>query len=205
MKNLKSILAVFILALILFVGCQANPNPNEANAQPASPTVKADQNDKLGFVITTNKGVMKGELYPKVAPNTVLNFVKLTNAGFYNGLTFHRVVPGFVIQGGDPLGNGTGGPGYSIPAEFSKVKHQVGILSMARSQDPHSAGSQFFVCIGDDQVKHLDGQYAVFGKVTEGIDVALKIQPGDKMTKVVITGKLPKELQNRELKKSGSR
>lgn len=119
------------------------------------------------------------ELYPKAAPNTVNNFISLVNKGFYNGLTFHRVIPEFMIQGGDPDGVGTGGPGYSIPGEFSSnnvqndLKHTRGVLSMARSNDPDSAGSQFFIMVAD--ASHLDGQYAAFGKVISGMDEVDKI------------------------------
>ena len=123
-----------------------------------------------------NGGIMKGELYPEVAPITVENFEKLCKEGFYDGLIFHRVIPGFMIQGGDPRGNGTGGPGYTIKGEFTMngfrndLKHSRGVLSMARAMDPNSAGSQFFVMVAD--APHLDGQYASFGKVTEGMDTA---------------------------------
>ena len=118
-------------------------------------------------------GVIKAELYPDIAPNTVRNFISLIQKGFYNGLTFHRVIPGFMIQGGCPLGNGTGGPGYTIKGEFTTngvtndLKHTRGVLSMARAMDPNSAGSQFFIMVAD--APHLDGQYAAFGKVTEGM------------------------------------
>lgn len=121
-------------------------------------------------------GMMKGELYPEHAPITVENFVKLAKEGFYDGLKFHRVIPDFMIQGGDPNGNGTGGPGYSIKGEFSangvvnELKHTRGVLSMARSMNPDSAGSQFFIMVA--KANHLDGQYAAFGKVTEGMDIA---------------------------------
>ena len=117
-----------------------------------------------------NGGIMKGELYEDVAPITVENFEKLANEGFYNGLTFHRVIPGFMIQGGCPKGNGTGGPGYCIKGEFTSngvkndLKHTTGVLSMARSMMPDSAGSQFFIMVAD--APHLDGQYASFGKIT---------------------------------------
>ncbi len=126
-----------------------------------------------------NGGVIKAELYPEIAPNTVNNFISLIKRGFYNGLTFHRVIPGFMIQGGCPLGDGTGGPDYSIKGEFSAngfentLKHTAGVLSMARAMDPNSAGSQFFLMTED--APHLDGQYAAFGKVTEGMDVAKEI------------------------------
>lgn len=126
-----------------------------------------------------NGGVMKAELYPEIAPNTVNNFISLVKKGFYNNLTFHRVIPGFMIQGGCPEGVGTGGPGYSIKGEFdingfkNDLKHTEGVLSMARAMHPDSAGSQFFVMVAD--APHLDRQYAAFGKVTEGMDVAKQI------------------------------
>ena len=129
------------------------------------------------FTITMSDGrVMKGELYPEVAPQSVGNFTALANSGFYDGLTFHRVIPGFMIQGGDPKGIGIGGPGYCIKGEFAAngvnnpLKHTYGVLSMARSMMPDSAGSQFFIMTSDSP--HLDGQYAAFGKVLEGMDVA---------------------------------
>ena len=119
---------------------------------------------------------MKGELYPEYAPQSVGNFAALANSGFYDGLVFHRVIPNFMIQGGDPKGIGIGGPGYCIKGEFASngvqnpLKHTYGVLSMARSMMPDSAGSQFFIMTSDSP--HLDGQYAAFGKVTEGMDVA---------------------------------
>ena len=129
------------------------------------------------FIIEMENGqTMKGELYPETAPISVANFVELANSGFYDGVIFHRVIPGFMIQGGDPLGRGTGGPGYSIKGEFARngfnnpLKHTRGVLSMARSMMPNSAGSQFFIMVA--KAPHLDGQYAAFGKVTEGMDVA---------------------------------
>ena len=124
-------------------------------------------------------GIMKGELYPEIAPETAANFEKLANAEFYDGLIFHRVIPGFMIQGGCPEGTGTGGPGYTIKGEFTAngfrndLKHERGVLSMARAMDPNSAGSQFFIMTSTSP--HLDGQYAAFGKVTEGMDVADRI------------------------------
>lgn len=124
-------------------------------------------------------GVMKAELYPDIAPNTVNNFISLTRQGFYDGLIFHRVIRGFMIQGGDPDGNGTGGPGYGIKGEFAQngvkndLRHTAGVLSMARSMMPDSAGSQFFIMHKD--APHLDGAYAAFGKVIEGMDVVDRI------------------------------
>ncbi|MDO4284305.1 MAG: peptidylprolyl isomerase [Eubacteriales bacterium] len=130
--------------------------------------------------ITMKDGsVMKGELYPDIAPITVENFTKLANKGFYDGLIFHRVIQGFMIQGGDPEGTGMGGPGYTIKGEFAQngvpnsLKHTAGVLSMARAMDPDSAGSQFFIMHKDSP--HLDGAYAAFGKITEGLDVVDKI------------------------------
>ncbi|MDY4486716.1 MAG: peptidylprolyl isomerase [Candidatus Limivicinus sp.] len=126
-----------------------------------------------------NGDVIKAELYPEVAPNTVNNFISLINKGFYDGVIFHRVIPGFMIQGGDPQGTGTGGPGYSIRGEFTsnrflnELKHTRGVLSMARTMDPNSAGSQFFIMHED--APHLDGQYAAFGKVIEGMEAVDKI------------------------------
>lgn len=123
-----------------------------------------------------NGDIMRGELYPEIAPETVENFVKLVEEGFYDGLIFHRVIPGFMIQGGCPQGTGMGGPGYSIKGEFSAngfkndLKHERGVLSMARAMDPNSAGSQFFIMVAD--APHLDGQYAAFGKITEGMEAA---------------------------------
>ena len=130
-------------------------------------------------------GTIKIELYPKYAPNTVANFVNLVEEGFYNGNTFHRLVPGFVLQGGDPEGNGTGDPGYSIKGEFREngytkntLKHKAGIISMARSASPDSAGSQFFIVLADSQMisASLDNKYAAFGKVIQGMDVIKNIE-----------------------------
>ena len=123
-----------------------------------------------------NGAKMTAELHPEIAPNTVNNFISLVKAGFYDGLIFHRCIPGFMIQGGDPNGTGTGGPGYEIPGEFTAngfqndLKHDKGVLSMARTNDPDSAGSQFFIMV--EKAPHLDGQYAAFGKIIEGIETA---------------------------------
>lgn len=127
-----------------------------------------------------NGDIMKGELYPEKAPKTVENFVKLVKDGFYDGLIFHRCIPGFMIQGGCPEGSGMGGPGWEIEGEFAAnghpendIKHEKGVLSMARAMDPNSAGSQFFIMVA--KAPHLDGQYAAFGKITEGMEAAMKI------------------------------
>ena len=134
-------------------------------------------------IIMENGDVMKAELYPEVAPNTVNNFISLVKKGYYDGLIFHRVIRGFMIQGGCPQGTGMGGPGYSIKGEFSQngfkndLKHTEGVLSMARSMMPNSAGSQFFIMHKD--APHLDGAYAAFGKITEGMDVVNRIAEED--------------------------
>lgn len=127
-----------------------------------------------------NGGIIKAELYPEKAPNTVNNFISLVKSGFYDGLIFHRVISGFMIQGGDPKGVGTGGPGYSIKGEFAlngfkqnDLKHSRGVLSMARAMNPNSVGSQFFIM--HQNASHLDGQYAAFGKITEGMEVVDQI------------------------------
>ena len=157
----------------------------------AQPGVKAK-----GAVITLDKGgEIALEFFPADAPKTVENFVKLAGQGFYDGTTFHRVVPGFVAQGGDPLSKtlpagdrklGTGGPGYSIKAEFNKQKHDRGVLAMARSQDPDSAGSQFYITLAP--AHQLDGNYTVFGRVTSGMSVVDGIRIGDKIKSVKIVG-----------------
>jgi peptidyl-prolyl cis-trans isomerase B (cyclophilin B) len=137
-------------------------------------------------VFDTTKGIFRAELFEEQAPVTAQNFIDLTQKGFYNGLTFHRYEPGFVIQGGDPSGNGTGGSKHTIPLEVSKnLKHDgAGVLAMARSSDPDSASSQFYITLRD--TPHLDGSYAVFGKVTEGLENALALRAGDKMTSVTV-------------------
>ena len=130
-------------------------------------------------ITMANGDVMKAELYPEIAPNTVYNFISLINHNFYDGVIFHRVIRGFMLQGGDPDGRGTGGPGYSIKGEFSNngfkndLKHTPGVLSMARTMIPDSAGSQFFIM--HQAAPHLDGEYAAFGKIIEGMDVVNKI------------------------------
>ena len=136
------------------------------------------KNPEVTFTMNNDKKIV-AELYPLVAPQTVNNFISLVNKGFYNGLTFHRIIRGFMIQGGCPLGNGTGGPGYAVKGEFAAngikndLKHERGVLSMARAQNPDSAGSQFFIMHAD--APHLDGNYAAFGKVIEGMDVVDEI------------------------------
>jgi len=140
--------------------------------------------EKMQAVIETPRGNIIIKFYPKEAPRTVASFVFLAKEGFYNGLTFHRVEPGFVVQGGDPNGDGSGGPGYTLPAEFNAHKHVPGSVAMARTNDPDSAGSQFYIVTGD--ASFLDGKYTVFGEVTKGMDAVQKIQVGDPMLKVKI-------------------
>jgi len=147
--------------------------------------LKGNMVKQTGVITLEKGGEIRLEFYPEDAPKTVENFVTLAKKGFYNGLNFHRVVPDFVVQGGCPKGTGTGGPGYTIKAEFNKQKHVRGTLAMARSQSPDSAGSQFYICYG--ATPHLDGQYTVFGKVVSGMEHVDRIKQGDKMTSVTIT------------------
>ena len=174
-------LFVFLVVSILAVAVTAV-------AQPAA-TAK-------GALIALDKGgEIAIEFFPADAPKTVENFVKLAGQGFYDGTTFHRVVPGFVAQGGDPLSKtlpagdrrlGTGGPGYNVKAEFNKQKHERGVVAMARSQDPDSAGSQFYITLAP--AHQLDGNYTVFGRVTSGMNVVDGIRIGDKIKSVKIVG-----------------
>jgi peptidyl-prolyl cis-trans isomerase B (cyclophilin B) len=143
-----------------------------------------DVNKKYTATIKTAKGDLILELYPKDAPVTVNSFVSLAKKGFYNGLTFHRVIPGFMAQGGDPTGTGTGGPGYKFQDEFSQRTHVAGALSMANS-GANTNGSQFFICYAPQP--HLNGKHTVFGQLTQGMDVLTKLANGDKMTEVTIT------------------
>lgn len=198
------LLSLTVLTLIAFGGCQEGQTNETGNISQGSGQNSSGSTTASGlmFVIKTEKGDIKGEFYPNEAPNTVLNFVTLSKEGFYDGLTFHRVEPNFVIQGGDPAGDGSGGPGYSIPAEFNNHPHVPGALAMARSKDPDSAGCQFYIVLTREQAEHLDGQYTVFGQVTEGMDVVKSIEVGDKIEKIEITGELPKELQDKQIEKS---
>jgi peptidylprolyl isomerase/peptidyl-prolyl cis-trans isomerase B (cyclophilin B) len=133
-----------------------------------------------------NGGVIKLELHPEVAPNHCAALVDLIKKGYYDGLSFHRVVPGFVVQGGCPKGNGSGGPGYTLKAEFNEKPHLTGTLAMARTPDPDSAGSQFYLCLAPQPF--LDRQYTVFGQTIEGMDLVSQIRQGDKMVKVTVEG-----------------
>ncbi len=167
---------IFIVCLVLFISsCSAK------NAEAENKMTKY-------AVIETDKGTIKAEMYTEKAPITAKNFIDLANSGFYNGLKFHRVERDFVIQGGDPKGDGTGGSGKNILLEINPdLKHVEGALAMARSQDPNSASSQFYITLAP--TPFLDGQYAVFGKVASGMEVVKKIQVGDKMNKVYVTDK----------------
>lgn len=139
-------------------------------------------------IIETEKGLMKAELYEKETPSTVANFERLASEGFYDGLTFHRVIPDFVIQGGCPIGNGTGGPGYKIKCETKAERqyHDRGVMSMAHA-GKDTGGSQFFICHSRNNTSHLDGVHTCFGKVIEGLDVIDQIKGGDVITKIEIT------------------
>ena len=192
MKNMKKYLKLMLVTLVMtslvLVGCgtsKSNTNKTEkkdaTSSSESNDTNSSETNKSLPLATITVEGygVMEAELYPEIAPNTVNNFIDLSNKGFYNNLKFHRIIKDFMIQGGDPKGDGTGGPGYSIEGEFTSngfansLKHTKGVLSMARSQDPNSAGSQFFIMT--KEASHLDGEYAAFGKVISGLDVLEKI------------------------------
>ncbi|KJU84621.1 cyclophilin type peptidyl-prolyl cis-trans isomerase [Candidatus Magnetobacterium bavaricum] len=175
---------LFIIACFLSLGTMKAFSQEVKSKKFTQEEIKKMSEQKV--VIKTKFGDIKLKFFPDVAPNHVNNFIELTGKGFYNGTTFHRVIPGFMIQGGDPNSkdkdkskHGTGGPGYNVKAEFNEKPHKKGTLSMARAQDPDSAGSQFFICAAD--APFLDRQYTVFGEVTEGLDVVDKIvsQPKD--------------------------
>ncbi|MBN9646648.1 Putative peptidyl-prolyl cis-trans isomerase [Terrisporobacter petrolearius] len=171
-KRKKGILASFLAGAMALVGCSQGEMNDEVRTPP--------KELPIATIVIKNYGTIEAELYPHIAPNTVNNFISLANSGFYDGLTFHRIIKDFMIQGGDPNGNGSGGPGYSIKGEFTKnkfkndLKHTEGVLSMARSQNKNSGGSQFFIMTKDSP--HLDGQYAAFGKIIKGIDIVHEIE-----------------------------
>src|SRR5574344_2031494 len=190
---------IMCISLCLLTACKTTENNLNINFD-------VDGNTSEEFNNTTNPevameikdyGAIIIELYPDIAPNTVNNFIYLVKTGFYDNNSFHRLVPNFILQGGDPDGNGTGGPGYHIQGEFSEnnfkndLKHTKGIVSMARSTLPNSAGSQFFICLGS--ATSLDGKYAAFGKVIEGMDIIDKIANTEKVSDSN-TGKLVKNL-----------
>jgi peptidyl-prolyl cis-trans isomerase B (cyclophilin B) len=183
---MRSILYAFSVAVLIGIGTACKQQSTTTESTPVNSTNRsgaavAATNTAEVAIIKTTAGEMVAEFWPDVAPNTVENFKKLARQGFYDGTAFHRIVQGFMIQGGDPLTKdtnaedrwGTGGPGYQIKAEFNNRPHVRGVLSMARSNDPNSAGSQFFICLAD--AKFLDGKYTTFGKLTKGDDVLGKI------------------------------
>jgi peptidylprolyl isomerase len=170
-----------LLCLVGFVSpIFAQPPKSEKPAIP--PVASPGRAPGPHVLIETDRGKLTIELLPDVAPKTVARFTELVRKGFYNGLTIHRVVPKFLIQGGDPSGDGTGGSGQTIPAEFSEKKHKAGTVGMARTKDPDSADSQFYICL--EPQPFLDGKYTVFGQVVEGLDLLPKFQEGDVMRKV---------------------
>lgn len=201
-------IAVLLAVAALVGGCGSSTSTSQSTTTTQEATTMASSsplkklsdfpNDQDGAnvqaVIKTDKGDITLQFYPDVAPIHVASFLNLARSGFYDGTTFHRVVPGFVAQGGDPKSKdpnatdvGTGGPGYNLPAEFSDRKHETGTLAMARSQDPNSAGSQFYICLAPQP--SLDGQYTVFGNVVSGMDVVNAITQGDVIRSITITPK----------------
>ncbi len=178
MRTRLILVAALAVALGTPAGARAQaPKPEESQKGPARVTQTAE-------IAMEKGGIIKIEFFPDDAPKTVENFVTLAKKGFYNGLTFHRIEPNFVVQGGDPKGDGTGGPGYKIKAEFNKNKHDRGAVAMARSNDPDSAGSQFYIVLAP--ANFLDGKYTVFGKVVSGMNIVDNIKKGDKMKSVTI-------------------
>ena len=171
-KRKKGFLASLLAGAMALIGCSQGEINEEVRVPPKDLPVAT--------IVIKDYGTIEAELYPHIAPNTVNNFIFLANSEFYNNLTFHRVIKNFMIQGGDPNGDGTGGPGYNIKGEFTNnkfkndLKHTEGVLSMARSQSKNSAGSQFFIMTTDSP--HLDGQYASFGKVISGMDIVHMIE-----------------------------
>lgn len=174
MKKIVYVVCLMLLVVGGISGCQTKPDEVRLS------DVQAPEQLPLVTIKIKDYGTMEAELYPHIAPNTVNNFISLINQGFYNGLTIHRIEKRFVLQGGDPTGTGSGGPGYSIEGEFTtngflnELKHTEGVLSMARTNQPNSAGSQFFIML--DDAPHLDGNYAAFGKVISGMDIAHQIE-----------------------------
>lgn len=181
--------ALFFVLLLILSGCGTasddNTTPNEQEEQTSGSDQTSEDvqtgetTNPIVTIVMENDEEIKVELYPEVAPNTVNNFISLVNSGYYNGVIFHRVIPGFMVQGGDPQGTGMGGPGYTIKGEFSNngfennLQHEPGVISMARTQVPDSAGSQFFIMV--ENAPHLDGEYAAFGKVIDGMDTVNEI------------------------------
>ncbi len=189
---MKKMTTLMLAALILNFGSSCtNDNKQKTETQPTSTSSQVTASDlKMGSddlseakaTIKTVHGNIVFKFYPKHAPNTTTRIIQLIEKGFYDGLSFHRVVPNFVIQGGDPLGNGTGGSGQNLKAEFNSLQHVKGTVAMARAQDPDSADSQFYIAL--NTLKNLDGKYTIFGKVVEGLDLIEKVRVGDKMLSV---------------------
>jgi len=176
-----------LLAALVVVLAAPPAVPKAAWAQapkPAEPQKGSARVTQMAEITMEKGGIIKIEFFPDDAPKTVENFVTLAKKGFYDGLTFHRVEPNFVVQGGDPKGDGTGGPGYKIKAEFNKNQHERGAVAMARSSDPDSAGSQFYITLAP--AHFLDGKYTVFGKVVSGMNIVDNVKKGDKMKSVKI-------------------
>ena len=191
-QNMKIVIPVIAAVLIagvvltLFLtGVIKMPSSQPAKSLNSPIPMVIDVNKKYSAVIKTARGDLTLELYPQDAPVTVNSFVSLARKGFYNGLTFHRIIPSFMVQGGDPKGDGSGGPGYTIPDEINQRKHVTGALSMAKTAQPNTGGSQFFICFAPQP--HLDGIHTVFGQLTQGTDVLKQLVIGDKMTEVIIT------------------
>ena len=174
-KTIKSFAVIGIISIALFsAGCEKRKGEEDSKLlDKAWNKLTEGDMERMIAVIETNMGMIKLKFYPDVAPNHCRNFIRLAKDGFYDNLIFHRVIKGFMIQGGCPQGTGMGGPGWNVDAEFSQRKHLKGTLSMARSTDPNSAGSQFFICL--EPQPGLDGKYTVFGQVIEGQDVVDKI------------------------------
>lgn len=194
----KIYLLIMLMTIVLLTGCTKENNLNiDFKVEGNETTLNYDTQNPLVAMQIKNHGAIVIELYPDVAPNTVNNFISLTKSGFYDNNTFHRLEPGFVLQGGDPKGNGTGGPGYHIQGEFSKnnfkneLKHTKGIVSMGRATLPNTAGSQFFIVLADRP--DLDGNYAAFGKVIDGMEIIEKIEKNEKVENKK-TGKLKNNL-----------
>jgi peptidyl-prolyl cis-trans isomerase B (cyclophilin B) len=181
--KIRLLLAALVVVLAAPAGAWAQA------AKPAEPQKGSAHVTQLAEITMEKGGVIKIEFFPDDAPKTVENFVTLAKKGFYDGLTFHRIEPGFVIQGGDPKGDGTGGPGYKIKAEFNKNQHVRGAVAMARSNDPDSAGSQFYITLAP--AHFLDGKYTVFGKVVSGMNIVDNVKKGDKMKSVKIIETTP--------------
>lgn len=198
LKKNKTAIAIAIIAAVLILAVIFSSYSKMSNSASKEPILSKNASDSMPTgqvlsknrfaIIETNKGTIKAELYEDSAPITTKNFIKLADSGFYNGLKFHRYEPGFVIQGGDPRGDGTGGSSQIIPLEINKnLTHVKGALAMARTNDPNSATSQFYITLAP--APFLDGNYAVFGKVVSGMDVVEQLRAGDKMINITISAK----------------